>query len=243
MRDEGQDMSLLDKCLDGWYEGDKDCSDPSIFSGPKFVSKKVNGDLYLWTWVTMGKFYFYKDGTDKTHLLYKSQRYLTGTNFVFPAELAKTELEPTCNLNDKFGTDPSTGFTGWHLDMKLGDEAISSCTAGIGITALYGRNRCTVRIEYAEGSLKPEDAGIYRTAPLMYKPDARSSFELPDFSLSTEKHRLDGLALAAIGDDGQGHKALYWGESVTPVKPGEVFATDRRRDMAQIRPGMLADLG
>ena len=58
-----------------------------------------------------------------------------------------------------------------------------------------------------------------------YKPDARSSFELPDFSLSTEKHRLDGLALAAIGDDGQGHKALYWGESVTPVKPGEVFAT------------------
>ena len=54
----------------------------------------MNGDLYLWTWVTMGKFYFYKDGTDKTHLLYKSQRYLTGTNFVFPAELAKTELEP-----------------------------------------------------------------------------------------------------------------------------------------------------
>ena len=81
-----------------------------------------------------------------------------------------------------------------------------------------------MRVEYAEGSLKPEDAGIYRTAPLMDKPDARPSFELPDFSLSTEKHRLDGLALAAIGDDGQGHKALYWGESVTPVKPGEVFA-------------------
>ena len=58
----------------------------------------------------------------------------------------------------------------------------------------------------------------------MDKPDPRPSFELPDFSLSTEKHRLDGLALAAIGDDGQGHKALYWGESVTPVKPGEVFA-------------------
>ena len=49
MRDEGQDMSLLDKCLDGWYEGDADCSDPSIFKGGKFVSKKVNGDLYLWT--------------------------------------------------------------------------------------------------------------------------------------------------------------------------------------------------
>ena len=224
MRDEGQDMSLLDKCLDGWYEGDKDCSDPSIFSGPKFVSKKVNGDLYLWTWVTMGKFYFYKDGTDKTHLLYKSQRYLTGTNFVFPAELAKTELEPTCNLNDKFGTDPSTGFTGWHLDMKLGDEAISSCTAGSGITALYGRNRCTLRTEYAPGSVELDPSWDMRLLPedgAEAHPGFIPVFEEPKHKGYDAKGKE--FELAAIGDSGEGHTAYYWDELARITVPATAY--------------------
>lgn len=224
MRDEGQDMSLLDRCLDGWYEGDKDCSDPSIFSGPKFVSKKVNGDLYLWTWVTMGKFYFYKDGTDKTHLLYKSQRYLTGTNFVFPAELAKTELEPTCNLNDKFGTDPSTGFTGWHLDMKLGDEAISSCTAGSGITALYGRNRCTLRTEYAPGSVELDPSWDMRLLPedgAEAHPGFIPVFEEPKHKGYDAKGKE--FELAAIGDSGEGHTAYYWDELARITVPATAY--------------------
>ena len=108
MRNEGQDMSLLDKCLDGWYEGDKDCSDPSIFKGGKFVGKKVNGDLYLWTKVIMGQAWFLKDGCSKENVIYRSPRFLKGTAYKFPESLTEKELEPTCNLNDHFGVNPST---------------------------------------------------------------------------------------------------------------------------------------
>ena len=224
MRNEGQDLSLLDKCLDGWYEGDADCSDPSIFKGGKFVSKKVNGDLYLWTRVRMGKFYFYKDGTDKNHLLYKSQRYLTGSNFVFPAELAKSELEPTCNLNDRFGINPSTGFTGWHLDMKLSDEAISNCTAGSGITALYGRNRCTLRTEYAPGSVVLDSSWDMRVLP-EESAEAHPGF-IPTFT--EPKHRgYDAkgkeFELAAINDSGEGHTAYYWDELAHITVPATAY--------------------
>lgn len=224
MRDEGQDMSLLDKCLDGWYEGDADCSDPSIFKGGKFVSKKVNGDLYLWTRVRMGKFYFYKDGTDKNHLLYKSQRYLTGSNFVFPAELAKSELEPTCNLNDRFGINPSTGFTGWHLDMKLSDEAISNCTAGSGITALYGRNRCTLRTEYAPGSVALDSSWDMRVLP-EEGAEAHPGF-IPTFTEPKHKgYDAKGkeFELAAIGDSGEGHTAYYWDELARITVPATAY--------------------
>lgn len=224
MRNEGQDLSLLDKCLDGWYEGNVDCSDPSIFKGGKFVSKKVNGDLYLWTRVMMGKFYFYKDGTDKNHLLYKSQRYLTGSNFVFPAELAKSELESTCNLNDRFGINPSTGFTGWHLDMKLSDEAISNCTAGSGITALYGRNRCTLRTEYAPGSVALDSSWDMRVLP-EESAEAHPGF-IPTFI--EPKHRgYDAkgkeFELAAINDSGEGHTAYYWDELAHITVPATAY--------------------
>lgn len=224
MRNEGQDLSLLDKCLDGWYEGDADCSDPSIFKGGKFVSKKVNGDLYLWTRVRMGKFYFYKDGTDKNHLLYKSQRYLTGSNFVFPAELAKSELEPTCNLNDRFGINPSTGFTGWHLDMKLSDEAISNCTAGSGITVLYGRNRCTLRTEYAPGSVALDSNWDMRVLP-EESAEAHPGF-IPTFT--EPKHRGydakgNEFELAAINDSGAGHTAYYWDELAHITVPATAY--------------------
>lgn len=224
MRNEGQDLSLLDKCLDGWYEGNVDCSDPSIFKGGKFVSKKVNGDLYLWTRVRMGKFYFYKDGTDKNHLLYKSQRYLTGSNFVFPAELAKSELESTCNLNDRFGINPSTGFTGWHLDMKLSDEAISNCTAGSGITALYGRNRCTLRTEYAPGSVALDSSWDMRVLP-EESAEAHPGF-IPTFI--EPKHRgYDAkgkeFELAAINDSGEGHTAYYWDELAHITVPATAY--------------------
>lgn len=224
MRDEGQDMSLLDKCLDGWYEGDADCSDPSIFKGGKFVSKKVNGDLYLWTRVRMGKFYFYKDGTDKAHLLYKSQRYLTGTNFVFPDELATTQLEPTCNLNDHFGINPSTGFTGWHLDMKLNDGVVTSCIAGNGITALYGRNRCTLRTEYAPGSVALDSSWDMRVLP-EEGAEAHPGF-IPTFT--EPKHRgYDAkgkeFELAAINDSGEGHTAYYFNELARITVPATAY--------------------
>ena len=224
MRDEGQDMSLLEKCLDGWYEGDKDCSDPSIFQGSKYVGRKVNGDLYLWTRVRMGRFNFYKDGTDKDHLIFRSPRYLTGTVYTFPTDLVSKSLEPTCNLNDKFGTDPSTGFTGWHLDMKLTDGAIANCTAGSGITALYGRNRCTLRTEYAPGSVELDPSWDMRLLPedgAEAHPGFIPVFDEPAHKGYDAKGRE--FELAAIGDSGEGHTAYYFDELARITVPATAY--------------------
>ena len=187
-------------------------------------------DRYLGTLVSRGVpvvttcVEYYADGVEQKDMVYRDLD-VEGGDVYTPVDIATQKaLKDTCNLNGQYGQNPSTGFSGWFLDPELTQPAAGVTIVKDQTLKLYGRNRCTVRIEYAEGSLRPENGGIYRTAPLAYKPDARSSFELPDFSQSPEKHRLDGLALAAIGDDGQGHKALYWGESVTPVKPGEVFA-------------------
>lgn len=224
MRGEGQDMSLLDKCLDGWYEGDDKCSDPSIFQGGKYVGRKVNGDLYLWTRVRMGRFNFYKDGTDKDHLVFRSQRYLTGTVYTFPSDLISKSLEPTCNLNDRFGTDPSTGFTGWHLDMKLGDGAITNCTAGTGITALYGRNRCTLRTEYAPGSVELDPSWDMRLLPeegAEAHPGFIPVFEEPKHKGYDAKGKE--FELAAINDSGEGHTAYYWDELARITVPATAY--------------------
>lgn len=224
MRDEGQDMSLLDKCLDGWYEGDADCSDPSIFKGGKFVSKKVNGDLYLWTRVRMGKFIFFKDGLAKENIIFTSPRCLTGTDFTFPQEVIDKQLEPTCNLNDHFGIDPSTGFTGWHADKALGDEAITHAVATTGVTPLYGRNRCTLRTEYAPGSVALDPSWDMRVLP-EESAEAHPGF-IPTFT--EPKHRgYDAkgkeFELAAINDSGEGHTAYYWDELARITIPATAY--------------------
>lgn len=224
MRDEGQDLSLLDKCLDGWYEGDADCSDPSIFKGGKFVSKKVNGDLYLWTRVRMGKFIFFKDGLAKENIIFTSPRCLTGTDYTFPQEVIDKQLEPTCNLNDHFSIDPSTGFTGWHVDKALGDEAITHAVATTGVTPLYGRNRCTLRTEYAPGSVALDPSWDMRVLP-EESAEAHPGF-IPTFTES--KHRgYDAkgkeFELAAINDSGEGHTAYYWDELARITIPATAY--------------------
>ena len=224
MRDEGQDMSLLDKCLDGWYEGDADCSDPSIFKGGKFVSKKVNGDLYLWTKVKVGGFMFFKDGLEKANVIYTARRFLTGTRYVFPQEVYDKQLEPTCNLNDHFGIDPSTGFTGWHLDKALTDQPITEATAGTSIICLYGRNRCTLRTEYAPGSVALDPSWDMRVLP-EESAEAHPGF-IPTFT--EPKHRgYDAkgreFELAAIGDSGNGHTAYYWDELAHITIPATAY--------------------
>lgn len=224
MRDEGQDMSLLDKCLDGWYEGDADCSDPSIFKGGKFVSKKVNGDLYLWTRVRMGKFIFFKDGLAKENIIFTSHRFLTGTDYTFPQEVIDKQLEPTCNLNDHFGIDPSTGFTGWHADKALGVEAITHAVATTGVTTLYGRNRCTLRTEYAPGSVALDPSWDMRVLP-EESAEAHPGF-IPTFT--EPKHRgYDAkgkeFELAAINDSGEGHTAYYYDELARITVPATAY--------------------
>lgn len=224
MRDEGQDLSLLDKCLDGWYEGDADCSDPSIFKGGKFVSKKVNGDLYLWTKVIMGQAWFLKDGCSKENVIYRSPRFLKGTAYKFPESLTEKELEPTCNLNDHFGIDPSTGFTGWHLDKSLSDAAVDSYIVAGSVTSFYGRNRCTLRTEYAPGSVALDPSWDMRVLP------EESAETHPGFipTFTETKHRgYDAkgkeFELAAIGDSGEGHTAYYWDELARITVPATAY--------------------
>lgn len=224
MRDEGQDLSLLDKCLDGWYEGDADCSDPSIFKGGKFVSKKVNGDLYLWTKVIMGQAWFLKDGCAKENVIYRSPRFLKGTVYKFPDSLIDKELEPTCNLNDKFGIDPSTGFTGWHLDKSLKDSAVDSYVVAGSATSFYGRNRCTLRTEYAPGSVALDSSWDMRVLP-EEGAESHPGF-IPTFT--EPKHRgYDAkgkeFELAAIGDSGEGHTAYYWDELARITVPATAY--------------------
>lgn len=224
MRDEGQDLSLLDKCLDGWYEGDVDCSDPSIFKGGKFVSKKVNGDLYLWTKVIMGQAWFLKDGCAKENVIYRSPRFLKGTVYKFPDSLIDKELEPTCNLNDKFGIDPSTGFTGWHLDKSLKDSAVESYVVAGSATSFYGRNRCTLRTEYAPGSVALDSSWDMRVLP-EEGAESHPGF-IPTFT--EPKHRgYDAkgkeFELAAIGDSGEGHTAYYWDELARITVPATAY--------------------
>ena len=224
MRDEGQDMSLLEKCLDGWYEGDKDCSDPSIFQGGKYVGRKVNGDLYLWTKVIMGQAWFLKDGCSKENVIYRSPRFLKGTAYKFPDTLIDKELEPTCNLNEKFGTDPSTGFTGWHLDISLKDAAVDSYVVAGSVTSFYGRNRCTLRTEYAPGSVELDPSWDMRVLPedgAEAHPGFIPVFEEPKHKGYDPKGKE--FELAAINDSGEGHTAYYWDELARITVPATAY--------------------
>lgn len=224
MRDEGQDMGLLDKCLDGWYEGDDKCSDPSIFQSGKYVGRRVNGDLYLWTKVMVCKFRFYKDGLAKKNLIFQSPRMLVGTHYIFPQEVIDKQLEPTCNLNDCFGTDPSTGFTGWHLDKTLSDQAITEHVATEGIVILYGRNRCTLRTEYAPGSVELDPSWDMRLLPedgAEVHPGFIPVFDEPKHKGYDAKGRE--FELAAIGDSGEGHTAYYWDELARITVPATAY--------------------
>ena len=224
MRDEGQDMSLLDRCLDGWYEGDDLCSDSSIFQGLKYVGRKVNGDLYLWSKVTVCKFRFYKDGLAKENLIFESPRMLVGTHYIFPQEVTDKQLEPTCNLNDRFGIDPSTGFTGWHLDKTLSDQAITEHVAIEGIVILYGRNRCTLRTEYAPGSVVLDPSWDMRLLPEVgaeVHPGFIPTFDEPKHKGYDAKG--NEFELAAIGDSGDGHTAYYWDELARITIPATAY--------------------
>ena len=84
--------------------------------------------------------------------------------------------------------------------MKLGDEAISSCTAGIGITALYGRNRCTLRTEYAPGSVELDPSWDMRLLPedgAEAHPGFIPVFEEPKHKATTPRARSSSLRRSA----------------------------------------------
>ena len=108
--------------------------------------------------------------------------------------------------------------------MKLGDEAISSCTAGSGITALYGRNRCTLRTEYAPGSVELDPSWDMRLLPedgAEAHPGFIPVFEEPKHKGYDAKGKE--FELAAIGDSGEGHTAYYWDELARITVPATAY--------------------
>lgn len=164
---------------------------------------------------------YYADGVDREHMVYRDTGVEEGDVYN-PIDAATwAALKDTCNLDAHYGEDPSTGFTGWFLDPELTQPAESITIVKNKIHKLYGRNRCTLRVDYTEDSEQPDGSCEYHV-----KADDASeltSIGKTDFSKVPERHVLDGIALPAIGDDGEGHKALYYGERLSFDTPDEVF--------------------
>ena len=101
---------------------------------------------------------YYADGIDDGHRVYIDRNVHPGDRYApIDAALEAAGKSP-CNLYAHYGEDAATGFTGWFKDAALRDPVDSLEIPRKGALKLYGRNRCTLRIEYAEGSVEP-DAG------------------------------------------------------------------------------------
>lgn len=206
-------------------------------------------DRYLGTLVSRGVpvvttcVEYYADGVEQKDMVYRDLD-VEGGDVYTPVDIATQKaLKDTCNLDEQYGQNPSTGFSGWFLDPELTQPAAGVTIVKDQTLKLYGRNRCTVRIEYAEGSLRPEDGGIYRhraarvqarmPAPVSSCPISRSRRKAQARRPGARGHRRRraGAQGALLG------RERHAGETRRGVRH------DRRRDMAQIRPGMLDDLG
>ena len=139
------------------------------------------------------------------------------------ADATAAALKSRCNLNDHFGEDPGTGFTGWFTDKGLTAPYGGSELSAGNELHLYGRNRCTLHIEYADGSFEPEEGAAYVSMPKDGAAPIEDALELPDFTGLNEHHSLDGIELPTIGDNGAGHMAAYFGERISLTVPAGVY--------------------
>ena len=164
---------------------------------------------------------YYADGVDDEHIVYIDH---AGPGKYTASDAAtQAAVKAVCNLNEHFGDTASSGFTGWFTTRELIDSF-----GGIDLDRgqkldLYGRNRCTLRIDYADGSLRPEDGVDYKSQPGDGAASISGALGLPDFSGDIESHALDGIDLPAIGDNGVGHMAVYYGERISLATPKDVY--------------------
>ena len=102
---------------------------------------------------------YYADGVDDEHIVYID--HADPGKYTVSDAATQAAVKAVCNLNEHFGDTASSGFTGWFTTRELIDFF-----GGIDLDRgqkldLYGRNRCTLRIDYADGSLRPEDGVDY----------------------------------------------------------------------------------
>lgn len=165
---------------------------------------------------------YHADGIDDESIVF-TETVQAGAH-TSSADATSAALKSRCNLNAHYDEDPSTGFTGWFTDKELtAPYGGSELSAGDELH-LYGRNRCTVRVDYAEGSIRPQEGMIFRDSATDSAAEVADALGLTDFSGSAETHAIEGITLPAIGDDGLGHKTVYWGERVAPAKPTGVYS-------------------
>lgn len=166
---------------------------------------------------------YYADGIDEAHLVYRDSNVHSGDAYAPVDAALEAAGKKPCNLEAHFGEDAASGFTGWFKDTILINPAASLEIPEKGALKLYGRNRCTLRIEYAEGSVEPDAGTVFRKKPSDRAEVVDGALGLVDFTERNEKHRLDKIDLPAIGDDGIAHAAFYRGESVTLADSADVF--------------------
>lgn len=166
---------------------------------------------------------YYADGIDEAHLVYRDSNVHSGDTYAPVDAALEAAGKRPCNLDAHFGEDAASGFTGWFKDAALVNPAASLEIPEKGALKLYGRNRCTLRIEYAEGSVEPDAGTVFRKKPSDRAEVIDGALGLVDFTGRNEKHRLDKIDLPAIGDDGVAHAAFYRGESVTLAGSADVF--------------------
>ena len=166
---------------------------------------------------------YYADGIDEAHLVYRDSNVHSGDAYAPVDAALEAAGKRPCNLDAHFGEDAASGFTGWFKDTALVNPAVSLEIPEKSTLKLYGRNRCTLRIEYAEGSVEPDAGTVFRKKPSDMAEVVEGALGLVDFTGRNEKHRLDKIDLPAIGDDGVAHAAFYRGESVTLAGSADVF--------------------
>lgn len=166
---------------------------------------------------------YYADGIDEAHLIYRDSNVHSGDTYAPVDAALEAAGKKPCNLDAHFGEDAASGFTGWFKDAALVNPAASLEIPEKGALKLYGRNRCALRIEYAEGSVEPDAGTVFRKKPSDRAEVIDGALGLVDFTGRNEKHRLDKIDLPAIGDDGVAHAAFYRGESVTLAGSADVF--------------------
>lgn len=166
---------------------------------------------------------YYADGIDEAHLVYRDSNVHSGDTYAPVDAALEAAGKKPCNLDAHFGEDAASGFTGWFKDAALVKPAASLEIPEKGALKLYGRNRCTLRIEYAEGSVEPDAGTVFRKKPSDRAEVINGALGLIDFTGRNEKHRLDKIDLPAIGDNGAAHAAFYRGESVTLAGSADVF--------------------
>ena len=203
----------------------------------EFKTEKRSGTAEAWplvhrfhgTVVTPGVMYYakkatityYADGVDDDHIVYIDHAD-TGK---YTASEAATQaaLKGVCNLNEHFGDALSSGYTGWFANKALSEPFTGANLVMGQEISIYGRNRCTLRVDYADGSLKPEEGAVYVSKPKDGASPVEGALELPDFSDVAESHNLDGIELPAIGDNGAGHMAVFYGERISLAVPAGVY--------------------